>query len=64
LSRALLAAKYFKAVYKHGLDFADLDEIFFDNALVFRSHNAGGRWIVVGVNIRGVLVVVFARRPF
>jgi uncharacterized protein len=46
---------------KHGLDFADLDETFFDNALVLPSHKAGGRWVAVGVNIRGVIVVVFAR---
>ena len=44
---------------KHGLDFADLHETFFDNALVIPSHNASKRW--VGVNIRGVIVVVFAR---
>ena len=46
---------------KHGLDFADLDETFFGNALVLPSHNASRRWVAVGVNIRGVIVVVFAR---
>jgi uncharacterized protein len=46
---------------KHGLDFADLNEMFFDNALVIPSHNAGKRWVAIGVNIRGVVVVVFAR---
>jgi uncharacterized protein len=46
---------------KHGLDFADLNETFFDNALVIPSHNAGKRWVAIGVNIRGVVVVVFAR---
>jgi uncharacterized DUF497 family protein len=46
---------------KHGLDFADLNETFFDNALVVPSHNASKRWVAVGVNIRGVIVVVFAR---
>lgn len=44
---------------KHGLDFADLNETFFDNALVVPSHNK--RWAAVGVSIRGVIVVVFAR---
>ncbi|MEH2568046.1 BrnT family toxin [Bradyrhizobium sp. AZCC 2289] len=46
---------------KHGLDFADLNETFFDNAVVIPSHNKSRRWIAVGVNIRGVVVVVFAR---
>jgi uncharacterized DUF497 family protein len=46
---------------KHGLDFADLNETFFDNALVIPSHNIGKRWVAVGINIRGVIVVVFAR---
>jgi uncharacterized DUF497 family protein len=46
---------------KHGLDFADLDETFFDNALVIPSHNKSKRWIAIGVSIRGVIVVVFAR---
>jgi uncharacterized DUF497 family protein len=46
---------------KHGLDFADLNEMFFDTALVIPSHNAGKRWVAIGVNIRGVIVVVFAR---
>ena len=44
---------------KHGLDFADLNETFFDNALVIPSHNNSKRWVAIGVNIRGV--VVFAR---
>jgi uncharacterized DUF497 family protein len=46
---------------KHGLDFADLNETFFDNALVVPSHNKRRRWVAIGVNIRGVVVVVFAR---
>lgn len=46
---------------KHGLDFADLNETFFDNALVIPSHNKGGRCVAIGVSIRGVVVVVFAR---
>ena len=46
---------------KHGLDFADLNETFFDTALVVPSRNAGKRWVAVGINIRGVIVVVFAR---
>ena len=46
---------------KHGLDFADLNEVFFDNALVIPSHNKSKRWVAIGVSIRGVVVVVFAR---
>lgn len=46
---------------KHGLDFADLNETFFDNALVIPSHNHSTRWIAIGVSIRGMIVVVFAR---
>ena len=46
---------------KHGLDFADLNETFFDNALVIPSYNKSRRWVAVGVSIRGVIVVVFAR---
>jgi len=42
---------------KHGLDFADLNETFFDNALVVPAHN--GRWAAIGKNTRGVVVVVF-----
>ena len=45
---------------KHGLDFVDLNETFFDNALVIPSHKSK-RWIAIGVSIRGVIVVVFAR---
>jgi uncharacterized DUF497 family protein len=42
---------------KHGLDFADLNETFFDTALVLPSHTK--RWRGIGKNIRGVIVVVF-----
>jgi uncharacterized protein len=42
---------------KHGLDFADLNEAFFDNALVLPSYHK--RWAGIGKNIRGVIVVVF-----
>jgi uncharacterized DUF497 family protein len=45
---------------KHGLDFADLDEAFFENALV-ASGNKSKRWRAIGVNAGGVIVVVFAR---
>jgi uncharacterized DUF497 family protein len=44
-------------LYKHGLDFADLDETFFDNALVLPTYN--GRWAGIGKNTHGVIVVVF-----
>lgn len=43
---------------KHGMNFADLNETFFDNALVLPSH--GNRYRAIGINIRGVIVVVFA----
>lgn len=46
---------------KHGLDFADLNETFFDNALVVPSHNKRKRWVAIGVSIQGAIVVVFAR---
>jgi uncharacterized DUF497 family protein len=46
---------------KHALDFADLNETFFDNAVVIPSHNKSKRWVAVGVSIRDVIVVVFAR---
>jgi len=46
---------------KHGLDFADLNETFFDNALVVPSHNKSKRWVAISVSIRDVVVVVFAR---
>ena len=45
---------------KHGLDFTDLDEAFFENALV-TSGNKPKRWRAIGVNAGGVIVVVFVR---
>ena len=42
---------------KHGLDFADLNETFFDSALVLPTYNK--RWAGIGKNMRGVIVVVF-----
>jgi uncharacterized DUF497 family protein len=44
---------------KHGLDFADLNETFFDSTLVLPTHNK--RWAGIGKNIRGVIVVVFVK---
>ena len=44
---------------KHGLDFADLNETFFDDALVLPTYNK--RWAGIGKNIRGIIVVVFVR---
>jgi uncharacterized protein len=46
---------------KHRLDFADLNETVFNTALVLPSHNSTKRWVAIGVDIRGVIVVVFAR---
>jgi uncharacterized DUF497 family protein len=43
---------------KHGMDFADLNEKFFDTALVLNSY--GKRYRAIGVNIRGVVSVIFA----
>jgi len=54
-------AKRLANLAKHRLDFADLNETFFDNALIVTSHSRSKRWVAVGVNIRGVIVVVFAR---
>lgn len=45
---------------KHGMDFADLNETFFDNALVLATDR--NRWRAIGVNIRGVISVIFATR--
>jgi uncharacterized DUF497 family protein len=51
--------KRFANLEKHGLDFADLDEAFFENALA--SGNKPKRWRAIGVNAGGVIVVVFVR---
>jgi uncharacterized DUF497 family protein len=45
---------------KHGMDFADLNETFFDNALVLATYR--NRWRAIGINIRGVVSVIFATR--
>ena len=45
---------------KHGMNFADLNETFFDTALVLASYT--NRWRAIGVNIRGVIAVIFAKR--
>jgi uncharacterized DUF497 family protein len=44
-------------IKKHGLDFADLNETFFDEALVLPSYKK--RWRGIGKDIRGVIAVVF-----
>ncbi|WP_423887105.1 hypothetical protein [Bradyrhizobium sp.] len=38
-----------------------MNELFFDSALIVPSHGKARRWVGIGVNIRGVIVVVFAR---
>lgn len=43
---------------KHRMNFADLNESFFDQALVLPA--PGNRHRAIGVNIRGVICVVFA----
>lgn len=45
---------------EHGIDFADLNEAFFDNALVLATY--GNRWRAIGVSARGVVSVIFATR--
>jgi uncharacterized protein len=42
---------------KDKLDFASLDEAFFESALIAPSHS--NRWRAIGRNMRGVIVVVF-----
>lgn len=42
---------------KHGLDFADLNESFFERAMVLPSHDK--RWAAIGRHWHGVIVVVF-----
>jgi uncharacterized protein len=43
---------------KHGMDFADLNERFFDTALVLPARY--DRYRAIGVNMRGVISVIFA----
>lgn len=43
---------------KHGMDFGDLNERFFDTALVRKARL--NRYQAIGVNMRGVISVVFA----
>jgi uncharacterized DUF497 family protein len=44
---------------KHGLDFADLTEAFFEDALFVPSKE--NRWRGIGPNARGIICVVFAK---
>jgi uncharacterized DUF497 family protein len=44
---------------KHGLDFAELTESFFEDALIVRSR--GNRFRGIGLNNKGIVCVVFAR---
>lgn len=44
---------------KHGMDFADLDETFFANALITGAKK--NRWRALGANLNGVIAVVFAK---
>jgi uncharacterized DUF497 family protein len=47
-------------IAKHGLDFADLTEAFFVDALFLPSRDR--RWRGIGASRNGVICVVFARR--
>ena len=49
----------FNFLDKHGLDFADLNEAFFADALFVPSKK--NRWKGIGADLRGVICVVFAR---
>ncbi len=42
---------------KHGIDFADIDEAFFLNALIGEAKE--GRWYAVG-RLNGIITVIFA----
>jgi uncharacterized DUF497 family protein len=42
---------------KHGLDFGDLDESFFENSLVVSAKKR--RWMAIGISVNGLVVVVF-----
>lgn len=44
---------------KHGMDFADLDESFFANAFIAEVKK--NRWRALGVNLNGIIAVVFAK---
>jgi uncharacterized protein len=41
---------------KHGLDFADLDESFFETALLRPSR--ANRWMAIGLSVRGMIAVL------
>jgi uncharacterized DUF497 family protein len=43
---------------KHGLDFATLNESFFETALLRPSR--ANRWMATGLNVHGVVAVLFA----
>jgi hypothetical protein len=42
---------------KHGLDFSDLDESFFENSLVVSAKKR--RWMAIGMSVGSLVVVVF-----
>ena len=43
---------------KHRLDFADLNESYFETALLQPART--GRWMAIGLNVHNVISVVFA----
>jgi uncharacterized DUF497 family protein len=45
-------------IFKHGLDFADLTEEFFTDALVISAKS--GRYQAIGKDKKGIISVVFA----
>jgi uncharacterized DUF497 family protein len=44
-------------IFKHKLDFADLEQDFFEQALIQPSHSR--RWRAIGKNGQGMIAVVF-----
>jgi len=44
-------------IFKHHLDFADLDQNFFDHALIQPSHSK--RWRAIGKSGQAIVAVVF-----
>ena len=45
-------------IARHEMDFADLDEAFFESAIFRRSHSR--RWLAIGNSAHGLISVVFA----
>ena len=56
-------AKNASNLAKHGIDFDDASEIFYEPVLVFRSpRNDEERWLAVGITGERIISVIFTRR--